>query len=157
MVIENRKNTLRVWLVKFVATVIFTPLIMVFSFSIYFNKPVLGFDRIWYIVALCVAYLSVFVYYWLLKPDFVFFNDQGDRIIMRYYTVRAFNKKKYAIEIPKRDFVKFESERFFFGNERLILYQRLRNGLGKFPPVSLSAVKKTDRKRIKEALTRYSK
>jgi hypothetical protein len=157
MVTENRKNTLRIWLVKFVATVIFTPLIMVFSFSIYFSKPVLGFDRICYIYVLCVIYAGIFVYYWLLRPYFVYFNDQGDRIIMRYYAVRAFNRKKYAIEIPKKDFVRFESERFFFGNERLTLYQRFRNGVGKFPSVSLSAVKRSDRKKIKAALTSYTK
>lgn len=157
MKIDNRKNTYRIWLQKFVATVLFTPLIMVFSFSNFFDQPYMGIERVWYILILCLLYFLVFVWHWTIKPYFVSFSDTGDKIVMRYYPVRAFNRKKNSIEIPKKDFVRFEIEKYFPGMERLILYQRFSKGVGKYPAVNLSAVNRKDREKIMQSLLMASR
>ena len=55
-------------------------------------------------------------------------------------------------------FVKFETEKFFFGiEEKLIVYRFYRNKIAKYPPISLSAVNKSDRVKIKNALQKYVK
>jgi len=157
MIYDNRKNTLKVWLVKFTATVVLTPMILFASFSTYFKNPVFGVDRTWYILGLALLYLLVIVYYRLKRPYFVFFADNGNKILMRYYPVRAINRKKNSIEIPKNELVKFEIQKKFPFREELFLYQKFRKGVGKYPPVNLSAVNKKDKSAIISALQKYIK
>jgi hypothetical protein len=61
------------------------------------------------------------------------------------------------VQIPKQHFVKFEIVKYFFGfEEKLILYQNYRNKVAKYPPISLSAVDKADKEKLKNTLQRYS-
>ncbi|MBE0653380.1 MAG: hypothetical protein IH594_06255 [Bacteroidales bacterium] len=156
MKIENKRGTYRIWLQKFIAAVIFTPLVLVFSFSRYFDKPFIGLERAWLIVLITLLYLVVIVYHHLLNPYYIFFSDHGENLVLKFYPVRAFNQKKNSIQIPKSKFVKFEIEKTTFG-ERIILYQQNRNGIAKYPPVSLTGLDEKDIKNLKSALARYIK
>ena len=84
MVIQNKKQTINIWLQKFIATVIFTPLVIVFSFSRFFNEPFLGIERTGWIIGISVLYIAVIVYHHILNPYFVYFNDNGEKLIIRY-------------------------------------------------------------------------
>ncbi len=156
MKIENKKETYRIWLQKFVATVIFTPLVIVFSFSRFFNEPFLGLERPWLIIIITFLYLSVIVYHHLRNPFYVNYSDKGEKIQIRYYPVRAFNQKKRSIVIPKDKFVRYEIVRSFLG-EKLFLFQHFRKGIGKYPAVSLSGLNSSDREKLKNSLDEYIK
>lgn len=156
MKIENRKETYRIWLQKFVATLIFTPLVIVFSFARYFNKPFMGIERAWLIIMITFLYLLVILYHHLLNPYYIFYSDNGEKIQLRFYPVRAFNQKKKSFIIPKDKFYKYEIQKTFLG-EKIILYQRFKKGTGKYPAISLSGLSEDDRKKIKASLSRYSK
>jgi len=152
MKIENKAATLRIWLQKFVATVIFIPLVIVLSFSRFFDKSYFGMERAHYLIIVCSLYIGLLIYYYLLKPYYVFFSDFGEKIILRYYPVKALNQKKHSIEIPKDQFVKYESRTFFFKKEKIVMYQRYNNKVARFPEVSLSALKKSEIRDIKSSL-----
>jgi hypothetical protein len=156
MKFDNRKNTYKIWFRKFLLTAILLTLIILFGFSEYFKKPVLGLDKSFYLISLGIIYVILIIINAMLKHDFVFYGDVGDKIIMRYYPIRVMNRKKNSIEIPKNKFVRFEIEKFFFGmKERIILFQKTRNGIARYPAVSLSAVDRQDRERLKIALSQY--
>lgn len=156
MKLDNRKNVYKIWLRKFLTTIILTLLIIAFGFSEYFKTPVLGISRTWYLIALALFYSGLQAYNILLKANFVYFTDNGEKIILRYYPVRIFNKKKNSIEIPKKSFVSWETRKFFFGRgEMLFLQGRFKSGIAKYPGVSLSVVNKKDRDRIKMALNSF--
>lgn len=157
MKLDNKKATLNIWLIKFVATVIFFPLVIVISFTNYFSVPVLGLERPHYLLIVCTLYIGLMIYYTLKHPYFVFFSDSGEKIILRYYPIRAINQQKKSIEIPKSQFLKYETEKFFLGNEKLYLFQRLNNKVAKFPAVSLSALSKKEIRQIKNSLNQYTK
>jgi hypothetical protein len=157
VILDNKKATYNIWLIKFVSTVIFFPLVSVISFSYFFTGPVLGLERTHYILIVCVLYIGIMVYYTLKHPYFIFFSDRGEKIIMRYYPIRALNQKKQSIEIPKSQFLKYETEKFFLGNEKLYLFQRFNNKVAKFPAVSLSALSRKEIKEIKASLNQYVK
>ncbi len=157
MKIDNKKETYRIWIQKFIATVLFVPAIIVVWFTDMFDDQVLGLERVHYIIIICCLYFGLFLYHYLLQPDFVFYTDNGPGITLRFYHIRAMNRKKHSIEIPKDLFVKYESEKFFFGNERLILYQRYKHNVAKFPAVSLSALSQDKKIRMKESLDQYLK
>ncbi len=154
MKLTNKKETYRIWLQKFVATVIYTPLILVFFFSDYFDKPFIGLERPLLIIIVTILYLSVIIYHHLLNPYFLFYSDHGDKLTFRYYPIRAFNQKKQSIVIPKEKFVKYEIEKKFMG-EKLYLFQQNRKGVAKYPPVSLSGLGTDDRNRLKGSLNQY--
>ena len=157
MIIENKKYTFKIWIQKFFATVLFVPAILVIWFTRVLDNMIPGMEKVHYLLIACGLYFSLMLYHFLLKPNFIFFTDNGDKIILRYYPISAFNNKKHAIEIPKRNFVKFETENFFMHKEKIILYRRQKNQIAKFPPISLSALKKEEVDQLKRVLLRYSK
>ncbi len=158
MKFDNRKNTFKIWFRKFIFTAVLLILIIIFGFSEYFKNPVLGMDKSIYLISLGVVYVILIIINGVLKYNFVFYGDIGDKIIMRYYPIRVLNQKKHSIEIPKTKFYKYEIEKFFFGmKERIFLFQKTQNGIARYPGISLSAVDRIDRENIKKALSQYIK
>ena len=148
----------KIWLRKFFLTLVLILLIIIIGFSQYFKNPVLGLDKSIYLIALGGIYIILIVINSMLKHDFVFYGDVGDKIIVRYYPIRILNQKKHSIEIPKSKFAKYEIERFFFNRkQRIFLFQRTQNGVARYPGISLSAVDKGDIERILRALDQYRK
>jgi hypothetical protein len=158
MKFDNRKNTYRIWFSKFLTTAIIASLVIIISFTDYFYTPVLGIDKSWYLIVLAIFYTGLMVYNILVKPNFVYFSDNGDKIILRYYPTRIFNRKKNSIEISKRSFVSWEIEKFLFGTcEMLYLHGKFKSGIARYPGVSLSAVNRRDSVCIKLALNIHAK
>lgn len=156
MKLANKKETYRIWLQKFIATVIFAPLVLVFFFSNFFDDPFVGLQRAHLIIIVTLLYLAVIVYHHLLNPYFIFYTDHGDKLVFRYYPIRAFNQKKNSIIIPKDKFAKYRTEKTFLG-EKLHLYQQNRKGMAKYPPISLSGLSSKDREDLKSSLNQYLK
>jgi len=145
-----------IWFRKFLLTCLFLTLFVIIGFSNYFKNPVLGLDKSTYLICLGILYILQIIINAMLKHDFVFYGDMGDKIIMRYYPIRVLNQKKHSIEIPKNKFAGFEIEKFLFGlKERIILYQKTQSGIARYPAISFSAVDKKDRESIKKALSQY--
>jgi len=158
MKLDNRKNVFKIWFWKFVLTSVLLILLVIFIFSDQFKNPVLGQNKSFYLIILGVIYLFIIIINYLLKQNFVFYGDVGDKIIIRYYPVRILNQKKHSIEIPKNRFVRYETEKFFFGlKERIFLFQKTQNGIARYPGVSLSAVDKKDILQIRQALDQYTR
>ena len=138
--------------------IIFTLLIIVILLTPWFDNPDGELTKFHLIAAIAFVYVTISIINHLRVPYFLFFSDNGEMIILRYYSLSIFNQKKNSIEIPKKQFVKFETTKFFFGiEEKLIVYQNFRNKIAKYPPISLSAVDKKERERIKNALRKNMK
>jgi len=153
---QNRRNTMTIWVNKFIMTLIFTILIIFTGFTKWFEEPVFGLDRVYWVVIIVISWLLLISLQSLRQPCYIYFEDAGEKIIIRYYPLKILNQKKNSIEIPKKDFIKFNTEKFLFGRfEKLILYQRFRKGIAKYPPISLSAVNKNDIIKIKTLLRQY--
>ena len=158
MKFDNRKNINKIWIRKTIVILVLVILGILIGFFDYFQNPVLGLNKSVYLIGLGIIYIIMIVFNALLKPDYVFYGDVGDKIIMRYFPVRIFNRKKHSIEIPKSRFVKYDTEKFFFGlKERIFLYQKTQNGIAKYPGINLSAVDKKDIENIKKSLQQYMK
>ncbi len=153
---QNRRNTMSIWVNKFIMTLIFTILIVFTGFTKWFNEPVLGIERMYWVIIIVLFWLLMVTLQSLRRPCYIYFEDAGDKLIIRYYPLKIMNRKKNSYEIPKKDFLKFTTEKFFLGKyEKLILYQRFRKGVAKYPPISLSAVNKKDIAKIKTLLAQY--
>jgi hypothetical protein len=156
MKLDNQKNTYRIWLNRLVMAIVFTLVILVLIFLPWFDGEAFPFTQYHVMIFIALIYVVINVFNTLKIPYFVFYSDHGEMIIFRYYSLSLFNSRKNSIEIPKKQFVKYELKPFFFGRyQKIILYQHFRNRVVPYPPISLSAVDEEDRKRILASLTKY--
>ena len=101
-------------------------------------------------------YVIIMVVTYSLNRNYIYFNDDGDSIILRYYPIRPIARKKSAIQIPKGSFVKFEIRRSVFGLKKtLYLYQRIKNKIARYPAIGLSALNKKELESIENQLRQY--
>ncbi len=157
MKIDNQRNTYRIWLSRLVMTIVFTLAIIVIIFLPWFDDPESWLSKYHLIILIALIYITINIYNLLKRPFFVSYSDQGEMIVMRYYPLSLFNSKKHSIEIPKKQLVKYELEEFLFGSQQKIsLYQKFRNKVAKYPPISLSAVDKEDQARLIQSLKKYT-
>ena len=104
-----------------------------------------------------LLYTGLLAWQAIIRPSYIYFSDNGEKIILRFYRVSALNRKKHSVEIPKNQFIKYEIRRFFPGRESIILYRSMPEGIARYPEISLSIVSRTDREKIKRALNQYVK
>jgi len=158
MKIDNQRNVYRVWLRKLIITILFVVFIIALVFINLFDDPDSSITKYHIAIAISVVYIIISVIGMFRNPYYFHFHDTTDMLVIRYYPIGLFNHKKNSIEIPIKHFVKFEIEKFFLGTgEKLILSQNYRQKVAKYPPISLSAVDRADRDRLKVVLTKYSK
>lgn len=157
MKIDNQKNIYKIWIRKLVFTILFTGSIVAVIFLNFFDHPESPVTKYHVIIAIALVFIVISVIGVLRNPYYFYFNDAKDVLVFRYYPAGIFNSKKNSVQIPKQHFVKFEIEKYFFGmEEKLILYQDYRNKVAKYPPISLSAVDRADKEKLKNTLLRYS-
>ncbi|HER09211.1 MAG TPA: hypothetical protein ENO20_09915 [Bacteroides sp.] len=156
MKIDNQRNTYRIWISRLVMAIVFTLAIIVILFLPWFEGEDVRISKYHLIIAIALVYIIINLVNYLKVPYFVSYSDQGEMIVLRYYQMSLFTSRKHSIEIPKKQFVKFELQDFLFGTQqKIILYQNFRKKVAKYPPISLSAVDKADRKKIIDSLSGY--
>lgn len=157
MKIDNQKNIYRIWIRKLAFTVIFTASIIAIMFIKAFDQPEVAITRYHLIIAISAVFIVISVIGLLQNPYYFYFDDTKDVLMFRYYPVGFFNSRKNSVQIPKNQLVRFETTKFLLGmEEKLVLYQLYRKKVAKYPPISLSAVDKEDRIKLKKALEKYS-
>lgn len=157
MKLDNQRNTYRIWISRLVMAIVFTLAIIVILFLPWSEGRDAGIGKYHVIIAIALVYILINLVNYLKQPYFVSYNDQGEMIILRYYQMSLFTSRKHSIEIPKKQFIRYELQDFLFGTQqKIILYQQYRNRVAKYPPISLSAVDKEDRQKIIQSLSAHS-
>jgi hypothetical protein len=157
MKIDNQRNIYRIWLRKLVFTIVFTISILAIVFLNIFDQPEAPITKYHLVIAISLVFIVISIIGYLRNPYYFYFDDINDVLVFRYYPVGLFNSRKNSIQIPKQHFVKFETTKFFFGmEEKLVLHQLYRKKVAKYKPISLSALDKADREKLKAVLNRYS-
>lgn len=157
MKIDNQRNTYRIWLSRLVMTMVFALVILVLIFVSWFDDLDSGITKYHMIILISSVYLLINLVNYLKRPYFVSYNDQGEMIVVRYYPISMFTSRKNSIEIPKKQFVKYELQPFLFRTQhKLVLIQNFRGKEAKYAPISLSALEKEDRRKLIQSLEKYA-
>ncbi|TFH22776.1 MAG: hypothetical protein E4H10_13175 [Bacteroidia bacterium] len=157
MKIDNQGNTYRIWLSRLVMTMVFALIILLLVFVSWFDNPDLPITKYHIVILISVVYLAINWLNYLKRPYFVSYNDQGEMLVVRYYPVSMFTSRKHSIEIPKKQFVKYELKPFLFKSQHyLILHQNFRGKVASYPRISLSAMEKEDREKMLQSLGKYA-
>ena len=158
MKVDNQKNTYRIWIRRLVMAIVFTLAIIILIFIPWFDTTDFWLSEYHAMILIAAVYVAINIYNSGKIPCFVSYNDHGEMIVMRYYSLSLFNSKKNSIEIPKQQFVKYELRPFFYGRyQKIVLYQNFRNKVVGYPPISLSALEEEDKNRILASLQKYVK
>jgi len=118
--------------------------------------PLLGMsDSMWTII-LVVIYLSIAFLPMLFNYQYISYSDEEENIVIRYFTTGILSGNKNSIEISKSTFKSYQIETSFFGlNQKLILYQKFREGFAKYPPVYISSLTRREKEKLVMSLNSY--
>ncbi|RLD95896.1 MAG: hypothetical protein DRJ29_01370 [Bacteroidetes bacterium] len=157
MSIDNQKNTYRIWLSRLVMTIVFSLIILAIVFLPWFDETEFWLSKYHVAIFISAIYIILNWINFLKRPYFISYNDQGEKIVVRFYPVSMFTSRKNSIEIPKKQFVKYELKPFLFKTQHyLILHQNFRGKVVAYPQISLSALDKEDREKMLESLEKYT-
>lgn len=157
MEINNQLRTIRFKLWKFLFLLVFVLLIITLHFTSIWVEPKFGITRIHLTILFTGLILAYYVIEYILDFQYIYYSDHGEKIILRYYSLRPMQNLKNAIEIPKSNLVKFEILSSFLNlKPKLVLYAKNRNGIAKYPSVCLSALTKEERLKLIQSLEKWA-
>lgn len=157
MKFDNENTVVRIQALKTIYAIIvlsFIGLLYVTNLRLFIETH-LGLSDVWVIMILLAAYFSFYFYHLIVNTSYLFFSDDGLKIIIRFYPLRPINPKKYAYEIPKNQFLKFSYNKTRF-REEVVVYQRIGSKVSKYPPFSLKGLSKEQKAKLFVSLQSYS-
>lgn len=158
MTFDNSKTIIGFRIRLFFATVLALTWIALAYIIKLIKFPLLGIeDSIW-TLAIVLIWIIVAFMPLIRNYQFVFFSDDGNNIVIRHFNAGIVGGKKNSIEINKGTFAGYKVDSKYLGlSKGLILYQRMGNGIGKFPPVYITALTSEQRAKIIHTLDNYTK
>jgi len=157
MEINNQLRTIKFKLRKFIFLLAFVILIIVLHFTEIWAEPRFGITKIHMTLAFVAMIVLYYIIEYVLDFQYIYFSDHGEKVILRYYSLRPMQNLKNSIEIPKPNLVKFEIIPSYLNlKPSLILYARNKTGVAKYPSVCLSALTKQERQNLIHALSRIA-
>jgi hypothetical protein len=157
MTFDNSRTIISLRIKLFGATIVFFAYIILTYFAKMLKFPLLGMsDTAWTLILVAIWFLFAFMPMFL-NYQFIFFSDDSEKIVFRYFSAGLVGGRKNSIEIDKKSFSGYKIETRFFGLiQSIILFQKFQEGVAKYPPVYISALSREDRTKVIKSLSLYS-
>ena len=157
MIIDIKTTIIRRNLSSFITVIIVTILIIALLF-VPVRDIFKGIPNSMLAVFLAIAWVIYSVYNALRNYNYIYFNDESDKIVLRYFSPNLFTAKKNSIEIPKKEYTGYVLDSFFMRyREKITLFRRTGMGIAKYPPVSITALDGRERDLLLHALDELKK
>jgi len=156
MTFDNQKTTIRIFLNKMIHAIIAAVAIVAILATSWFYPELLGITKYQWILIVAGAYVLLVVISWIRNLNYFYFDDTGDKIIIRYYPIRPLGRRKKAIQIPKISFAGFEIRNTTLGIKKLlILKQHVKRTVANYPPIGITALTKKELAMLEKQLSIY--
>ena len=157
MTFDNSKTIINLRIKLFFATVIFIAWIIVVYVAKLIEFPLLGLTETVWTLILVAIYLIILFLPMIMNYQYVYFSDDEEHIVFRYFFAGMVGGKKNSISINKRTFAGYKYERKNLGlRQSIILYQKIGQGIAKYPPIHINALSKDQKKKLLFLLDQYS-
>lgn len=157
MTFDNSKTIINVRIRLFAITVILIAWLILSYVAELIKFPLLGLDDTIWTVFLSGLWLLLVLLPVFLNYQYVFFSDDSEKIIIRYFNAGLIGGRKNSVEIDKRAFAGYQTQSKFF---RLVtsitFFQKFSEGVAKYPPVYISALSRSEQTRLFKALSKYA-
>ena len=155
MIITNQKQAVNLRIRKSIALLGLIISIGLIYFANILPHSTFGLSRNEIAILIFTMFLLFFIFHFIRNHNYIYFSDTGNKLILRYFSLRPLEDKKNSIEISKNQLYKYEIKRSMLGlNKSVILYSRTPGGIAKYPPVSITALTNSDERKILESLQR---
>ena len=153
MIIDIQRTILRKNLRAFILAIIFIIVILLLLLTYIYEDQLFGMLNYHLAIIIAGIYVAYMLFNALRQYYYVYFSDDNDKVILRYFPTGVFTHKKNSIEITKRDFAGYEKKKWLFGfRERITLMVHTPKGTAKYPSVSLSALNSKEKESLYRAL-----
>jgi hypothetical protein len=157
MTFDNSKTIIGLRIKLFGATVIILAYIVLTYIAEIIKYPLLGMSDTAWTLILVGIYFGYALLPMFLNYQYIHFSDEGENIVIRYFTAGIIGGRKNSIEINKTGFAGYKSEARFFGMiQSLTLYQKVQKGIATYPPVYISALSVEERSKLFRSLNQYA-
>ncbi|MDK2977436.1 MAG: hypothetical protein PWP52_150 [Bacteroidales bacterium] len=154
MQFDNKNKVLKLNMRRYIVLLLFTTIIVLLVFTRLLNNPVWVIDKTTAILITIVAYLIYIIITYIINYQYIFYSDEGDKIILKYVSLRPFNNKRNAIEIFKRNYSGYKICKSFLNlKEEIIFFVQTPNGVAKYPPISIAALTPKQKKILINSIT----
>jgi hypothetical protein len=156
MTFDNSRTIYSLRIKLFGATVLLLTYLALAYVAKLIKFPLLGMsDTVWTIVLVGV-YLIVAFLPMALNYQFIFFSDDSELIVFRYFNAGIVGGRKNSVEINKMSFSGYKIETRLFGLiQSITLFQRFQEGVAKYPPVYISALSREEKVKVIRSLNTY--
>jgi hypothetical protein len=153
MIIDIEKSIIHKTKGKFIAVIALVIIICLLLFIPFRNDLFKGLDNSILGIFFAVAYIIYTVYESFRNYHYIYYNDESDKIVLRYFAPTLFTSKKNVIEIPKKEFAGYKLNSLFMRyRETITLFRNSGKGVAKYPEVSLTALSATERESLFRSL-----
>jgi hypothetical protein len=153
MKFDNSRTIISIRIRLFAYTVIFLAFLVLTHVAKIIEYPVLGLSEKTWTIIFTIIYVFLVFLPMVLSYQYIFFSDEGEYIILRYFSAGIVGGRKNSVEIEKRTFSGYRIDNHLFGlSKSITLFQKLNNGVAKYPPVYISALKKEQREKLVRSL-----
>jgi hypothetical protein len=159
MNIDNSDSYTRIRGTLAIVTIFFATLIAISILYDLFPNYLIPMSRTAYALTFGGFFILFLIYRTELKYQYIIYNDENNKIILRYYPFTSFFNTKYtSIEIPFNSLYKIEIQKVFFNRrEELIIFQTLKEGVAKYKPIPLTALTKKEKNDLIQSLNHYAR
>jgi len=157
MTFDNSRTIISLRIKLFVATIILLGYLGIVYAANLIKFPLLGLsDTVWTLILVAV-YLVIAFIPMLRNLQFVFYSDEAENIVFRYFFAGIVGGKKNSVSIAKKSFAGYKTESKYFGlSNSIILFQKMGQGIAKYPPVYISALSRDQKNKLFESLNKYT-
>jgi hypothetical protein len=103
-------------------------------------------------IIISVLYVAQNLFEYLRDYNYIYFNDEGNRILFRYIPLSPFKNRRYSIEIGKHEFHGYKIQKPSLFKKMIVFYIKTPQGVAKYPPISISALNGDEFNQLKKAL-----
>ncbi|TVR73540.1 MAG: hypothetical protein EA408_04350 [Marinilabiliales bacterium] len=155
MTITNQKQAVNLRIIKSLALLFLIIFIGLLYFANVLRDGAFGFTRDHIAVFTIMLVVLFFLLNYVRDHHYIYYSDTGDKFILRYFSLRPMADRKSAIEFNKSELSNYEITRSLHGlNKKLVIYRKTARGVAKYPPVSLTALSKSDLEKIMASMQR---
>jgi hypothetical protein len=146
MIIDIKRTIIRKNLGKLIALIVLVLVICGLLFIPFSKDLIRSLDNNLLAIFIAIAYVIYAFYESFRNYNYIYFSDESDKIVLRYFSPNIFTSKKNSIELPKKDFAGYKLDSIFMKyRETITLFRRTGKGLVKYPPVSITALSPEER------------
>ncbi len=157
MTFDNSKSIIGFRIKLFAATVIFLGYLLLAYAARVIKFPLLGMEETGWTVIIATIYVIIVFIPMVLNYQYIYYSDDGNNLVFRYFTSGIFGGKKNSIEINKMTFSGFTIEKRLFGLiQSIILYQNLKEGKAQYPPIYISSLTRKEKAKVTRSLNSFS-